>query len=159
MKKIIDSDKLFESTTVPLIDLVNSAHKFKVPEFQRDYDWKTGEKEKAEAIFRELNDRANEEINQGNEDSRIRLDLAACYAAEGDKEKALYLLQEAIDLGFRQHHYLELDPAFEDLFNDPEFNSMMSKLEKNLEKQQFVWRNLSILDRRNCRSSLSCQTN
>ena len=44
MKKLIDSDKLFESTTVPLIDLVNSAHKFKVPEFQRDYDWKTGEK-------------------------------------------------------------------------------------------------------------------
>ena len=49
MKKLIDSDKLFESTTVPLIDLVNSAHKFKVPEFQRDYDWKTGEKGEATA--------------------------------------------------------------------------------------------------------------
>ncbi len=59
MKKLIDSDKLFESTTVPLIDLVNSAHKFKVPEFQRDYDWKTGEKGEVHKLLTDIYETMN----------------------------------------------------------------------------------------------------
>ena len=54
MNKQEDNNKLFESTTVPLIDLVNSTHKFKVPEFQRDYDWKTGEKGEVHKLLTDI---------------------------------------------------------------------------------------------------------
>ena len=47
MNKQEDNNKLFESTTVPLIDLVNSTHKFKVPEFQEIMIGKLAKKAKS----------------------------------------------------------------------------------------------------------------
>jgi serine/threonine protein kinase len=107
--------------------------------------WKTGEHDKAEKFFNLIFNRVEQEIKKGNEDPRLRYDMAACYAARGNKQEAIKWLEEAVELGFRQYHFAQIDPAMESLYSDPHFIKIMSNLEKilkdihvkvkNLEKQ------------------------
>jgi serine/threonine protein kinase len=94
--------------------------------------WKLGERDKAEKYFEILLNRTHNEINRGSEDPRIRYNLAGNYAARGNKQEAYKWLQEAIDLGFNQHHFAEIDPAMESLYEDAQFQNMMADLEKRL---------------------------
>jgi serine/threonine protein kinase len=96
--------------------------------------WKLGERDKAEKFFQILLNRTHNEIDRESEDPRIRYNLAGCYAARGNKEEAYKWLKEAIDLGFNQHHFAQLDPAMEDLYQDSKFIKMMSDLETRLEE-------------------------
>jgi len=91
--------------------------------------WKTGERDKAEQFFNLLLNRAEQEIKKGNEDSRIRYEMAACYAVRGNNPKALKWLEEAIELGFRQYHFAQMDPAMENLYSDSQFKKIMENLE------------------------------
>jgi serine/threonine protein kinase len=95
--------------------------------------WKLGLKDKAEKFFTILLDRIHNEINKGSEDPRIRYNLAGSYAARGNKKEAYKWLQEAIDLGFLQHHFAQVDPAMESLYQDSQFIAIMSDLELRLD--------------------------
>ncbi len=54
--------------------------------------------------------------------------MGVVYLAEDTKLKR----QVAIDLGFRQHHFAEIDPAMENLYEDVKFQEMMANLEQHL---------------------------
>ena len=87
-----------------------------------------------EDFFKIMLDRAESEIERGNEDHRLRYELVTCYATRGNKDEAYKWLQQAIDLGFLQHHFAQADPALEDLYQDVQFIEMMSDLENRLEE-------------------------
>jgi TolB-like protein len=106
--------------------------------------WKLGERDKAEKFFEILLNRTHREIDRGSEDPRIRYNLAGCYAARENKQEAYKWLQEAIDLGFLQHHFAELDPAMEHLYEDVKFQEMMAGLKKRLVEIRANTKNLEI---------------
>ncbi len=55
--------------------------------------------------------------------------LAAClYAREGDQQKAVASLQEALQLGFKDKNKIETEESFNSLRSNPEFNKLLGQL-------------------------------
>jgi TolB-like protein/Tfp pilus assembly protein PilF len=59
------------------------------------------------------------------------------YALQGDKQKALSALQQAIDEGWREFwwFYLKYDPILESLHDEPEFQAMVAEIEADMAAQ------------------------
>jgi tetratricopeptide (TPR) repeat protein len=59
------------------------------------------------------------------------------YALQGEKQKALATLQQAIDEGwrFRWWYHLKLDPNLESLHDEPEFQAMVKEIEADMAAQ------------------------
>jgi hypothetical protein len=53
------------------------------------------------------------------------------YALQGEKQKALSTLRQAIDEGWREFwwFYLKQDPILEPLHDEPEFQAMIAEIE------------------------------
>ena len=60
------------------------------------------------------------------------------YALQGDKQKALSALRQAIDEGWRFNwrYTLKLDPTLESLHDEPEFQAMVAEIEADMAAQQ-----------------------
>jgi glucan phosphorylase len=59
------------------------------------------------------------------------------YALQGDKQKALSALQQAIDEGWRNSWWYDLkqDPTLESLHDEPEFQAMVAEIEADMAAQ------------------------
>jgi TolB-like protein/cytochrome c-type biogenesis protein CcmH/NrfG len=59
------------------------------------------------------------------------------YALQGDKQKALATLRQAIDEGWRTMwwYYLQLEPNLESLHDEPEFQAMVAEIEADMAAQ------------------------
>ena len=59
------------------------------------------------------------------------------YALQGDKQKALSALRQAIDEGWRVHWWYDLkhDPNLESLHDEPEFQAMVAEIEADMAAQ------------------------
>jgi tetratricopeptide (TPR) repeat protein len=59
------------------------------------------------------------------------------YALQGEKQKALSALRQAIDEGWRRYwwYYLKYDPTLESLHNEPEFQAMVAEIEADMASQ------------------------
>jgi TolB-like protein/Tfp pilus assembly protein PilF len=59
------------------------------------------------------------------------------YALQGDKQKALSALQQAIDEGWRNSwwYYLKFDPNLESLNDEPEYQAMVAEIEADMAAQ------------------------
>jgi TolB-like protein/Tfp pilus assembly protein PilF len=59
------------------------------------------------------------------------------YALQGDKQKALSALQQAIDEGWRDSwwYHLKYDPNLESLHDEPEFQAMVAEIEADMAAQ------------------------
>jgi len=59
------------------------------------------------------------------------------YLLQGDKQKALSALRQAIDEGWRRSwwYYLKYDPIFESLHDEPEFQAMVAEIEVDMAEQ------------------------
>ncbi|AGY59016.1 protein kinase domain-containing protein [Gloeobacter kilaueensis] len=67
-------------------------------------------------------------IAAGDENFKIRLDLAAIYAIKREKAKAQYWLDAAIHSGFRNYRWLTKEPIFKDVLKDPESQAIVATL-------------------------------
>jgi hypothetical protein len=56
--------------------------------------------------------------------------LSAAYAGEGDKDKALAMLQEALKLGFDDFTALDDSPYFASVRNDPRYKILLDQYRK-----------------------------
>ncbi|BAC92013.1 serine/threonine-protein kinase [Gloeobacter violaceus] len=74
-----------------------------------------------------------EAIDGGNEYYFYPFDLAAAYAVQGDKSSALRWLRRAIKAGWRDYRWLKLDPVFERLRGDGEFEQLVAQLKAQVE--------------------------
>ncbi|MEJ7616028.1 MAG: tetratricopeptide repeat protein [Pyrinomonadaceae bacterium] len=75
---------------------------------------------------RELNERVRETAEA---DHDVAYWLAAAYAVEGEREEALRWLARAIELGNENRIWFESDPNWATLRSDPDFQSLMRKIE------------------------------
>jgi glucan phosphorylase len=59
------------------------------------------------------------------------------YALQGDKQKALSALRQAIDEGWRRDwwYHLKHDPSLESLHDEPEFQAMVAEIEADMAAQ------------------------
>jgi hypothetical protein len=59
------------------------------------------------------------------------------YTLQGDKQKALSALRQAIDEGWRSlwWYYLKQDPNLESLHDEPEFQAMVAEIEADMAEQ------------------------
>jgi TolB-like protein/Tfp pilus assembly protein PilF len=59
------------------------------------------------------------------------------YALQGEKEKALSALRQAIDEGWRRYwwYYLKFDPILESLHDEPEYQAMIAEIEADMAAQ------------------------
>jgi TolB-like protein/cytochrome c-type biogenesis protein CcmH/NrfG len=66
-----------------------------------------------------------------------RIADAQIYALQGDKQKALSALRQAIDEGWRARwwYYLKHDPNLESLHDEPEFQAMVAEIEADMAEQ------------------------
>ncbi|HEY7518966.1 MAG TPA: tetratricopeptide repeat protein [Methylomirabilota bacterium] len=58
-------------------------------------------------------------------DPRAAYDAARVYAQHGDSEQALAWLSKALELGYAQVDFLNVDPAFATLRKDPRFSALV----------------------------------
>jgi hypothetical protein len=96
---------------------------------------KTGEQEKADLLL----NRSFQRIQ-----SRPRLSWAGygiadvqIYALQGEKQKALSALRQAIDEGWRAFwwYHLKYDPTLESLHDEPEYQAMVAEIEADMAVQ------------------------
>ncbi len=59
------------------------------------------------------------------------------YALQGEKQKALAALRQAIDEGWRSFwwYYFKYDPNLESLHDEPEFQAMVAEIEADMAAQ------------------------
>jgi serine/threonine protein kinase/Tfp pilus assembly protein PilF len=75
---------------------------------------------------------AREAVHQGNEMPSVRLEVAAIYAVQQQKEPALDWLQHAYDAGCRDHRTLARDPMFAAVRDEPRFKELLSRMKKDV---------------------------
>ncbi len=74
-------------------------------------------------------------IDAGADDSSLFWDLAATYAALGRRALAVEWAQKAIDAGYKYNpRFIELDPVFESLRGDPEFERIIARIRADQEE-------------------------
>ena len=88
--------------------------------------WKSGQRDDALELLQQSLNLRRKEIEQGNNDSYIPLEIAAVHAIQGNKAEAFTWLQKAIDSGWRDYRLAMLDPWLENLREDEQFHEMMA---------------------------------
>ena len=73
-------------------------------------------------------------IEAGNDNSTRRIALAGIYALLGDTDSMLSYLDQAHDLGFRAVDILRVHPAFQDVQDNPAFQSRLDRMERDLDR-------------------------
>jgi TolB-like protein/Flp pilus assembly protein TadD len=94
---------------------------------------KLGDTERGLALLEEVVQEAHRLIDQGNEEPVLRRELAAVYAAMGDKQRAYEWLERAIDSGWRLERTYP-SPLFESLRGEERFQRLMGRIDADLER-------------------------
>ena len=104
------------------------------------YAYKTiGEHERKRQVIEKINARFDE-VSGKRIDPQIWYLKALLSSIEDDNQMALYHLQRAVDEGWREHWRPGAEPIFQELVNDPNFQSMMAGLETrmNIMREQLM---------------------
>ena len=74
-------------------------------------------------------------MDQGNEEPVLRRELAAVYAASGDRQRAYEWLERAIDSGWRLERTYP-SPLFESLHGEERFEQLMNRIDADLQRMK-----------------------
>ncbi len=70
----------------------------------------------------------NKALDLYPEEAVVLINAACLYAKDGNKEKALGFLEIAIGKGFGKKDWIEHDPDYDSLRNEPRFQALLKKL-------------------------------
>jgi len=70
----------------------------------------------------------NKALHLYPEDPMVLINGACLFAKDGNKEKALDLLEKALGKGYGKRDWIEHDPDYDSLRNEPRFQTLFSKL-------------------------------
>lgn len=102
------------------------------------YGWtllKLGDTERGLAQLEEVVHEALRLMDQGNEQPGLRREVAAAYAATGDRQRAYEWLERAIDSGWRLERMYP-SPLFESLHGEERFQQLMDRIDADIERMK-----------------------
>jgi len=94
--------------------------------------WMMDSQQRAAALFDESYSNHRRRTEAGQDWVPAVLELAAISAVRGDRDDALQWLDRAYLLGYRQYHFLEIDPMFAMLRNDERFARVLSRMARDV---------------------------
>ncbi len=97
---------------------------------------KAGKKAEAKQFFDRSLQMNRKAIDSGNELYHYRYNIAAVQAVQGNKEEALRWLQQAVNAGWRLYRIAQIDPFFESLRSEGEFQQLMSKVKVMVDEER-----------------------
>ncbi|HEY6059150.1 MAG TPA: tetratricopeptide repeat protein, partial [Gemmatimonadales bacterium] len=71
---------------------------------------------------------AKRALEANPEDSGMLYNLACFYAIQGEPDESIACLEKAVQLGFGLRGWIENDPDFTSLHDDPRFQAILQKL-------------------------------
>jgi len=96
---------------------------------------KLGDTERGLALLEEVVQKAHRLMDQGSEEPVLRREVAAVYAATGDRQRAYEWLERAIDSGWRLER-VYVSPLFESLHGEERFQQLMDRIDGDLERMK-----------------------
>ena len=107
---------------------------------------KRGDVSRATLLVDEAERIAREKIQKGDQNTPLRVELAAASMLRGDQARALEWLGQAYDAGFRDYGSLEFDPILAPLRGDAKFQSILDRMRKDVDAQRARARDRGLLD-------------
>jgi serine/threonine protein kinase/tetratricopeptide (TPR) repeat protein len=98
--------------------------------------WKTGRKDQARKPLARSLRGDNYQLDRGSEDPGVRYNLARVNAIQGNTTESLAWLQKAIDGGWRDYLWTEIDPSLENIRGDDRFKRMMAGVKAQVDEMR-----------------------
>jgi TolB-like protein/tetratricopeptide (TPR) repeat protein len=93
-----------------------------------------GETDRANELLDEVLTAASLQWEGGNDLSRPALETAGAYAIRGDRARTHEWLQRTYEKGFRWYRHLAVDPLFEFVRGDAEFDDLLTRMAAEVER-------------------------
>jgi len=77
-----------------------------------------------------------EQLDAGNENPAVSVDMAAGFMLRGDRGPALDSLAAAVKRGYRDYGFLSIDPIFASLAQDTRFRALISEMTRDVALQR-----------------------
>jgi serine/threonine protein kinase/TolB-like protein/Tfp pilus assembly protein PilF len=87
-----------------------------------------GEQGRAEQLLDEAAKAAKKALDEGDQSSRVRMELAAIHATREETEVAMGWLERAYEAGYREGSYLARNPMFQGLREDRRFLALVARM-------------------------------
>jgi len=95
-----------------------------------------GERERGAALLKD------DTLAAAEADSEMAYRLATYFAVEGDSSEALHWLRRAIYLGNENYPWFQINPAWNNLRTNADFERILEDLKKGFRKNQKTWKRL-----------------
>ena len=95
-----------------------------------------GERERAAALLKD------DTLAAAEADSEMAYRLASYFAVEGDSSEALHWLRRAIYLGNENFPWFQINPAWNNLRTNADFERLLEDLKRGFRKNQKTWKRL-----------------
>jgi hypothetical protein len=99
-------------------------------------EWKTGNSEAADSLFKEGERRSREMIAQAPAEIESYVDMARIASTRGDTEEAMTWMERVYEHGGRDVANLRMDPALENVRRDPRFERLMQRIEADVARMR-----------------------
>jgi tetratricopeptide (TPR) repeat protein len=93
---------------------------------------RSGEKHKGERLLSEAARAQEERLRDGDQTWILRIILAMVFTARNNHDEAYRWLNEAIDVGWRDCHIAQVEPAWNNLRKEPRFQELMAEVKVKL---------------------------
>ncbi len=93
----------------------------------------TGSREMAEPYFERAENQLRVELEGGSERPEVRQNLAMIHAARGETAEALAWLQKAFDAGERRALWIEINPIFDSIRDEPQYRALIARMKGEVE--------------------------
>jgi tetratricopeptide (TPR) repeat protein len=94
--------------------------------------FKTNHRAEAEEMLKYSMKLDQETLEQGSQWWGVSYDMAAIWAIRNDKTECYLSLEKAINEGFRFYTWLSIDPLFENIRDDQQYEEIIAKLKKSV---------------------------
>ena len=95
-----------------------------------------GQRERAAALLKD------DTLAAAEADSEMAYRLASYFAVEGDSSEALHWLRRAIYLGNENYPWFQINPAWNNLRTNADFERLLEDLKRGFRKNQKTWKRL-----------------
>ena len=95
-----------------------------------------GQRERAAALLKD------DTLAAAEADSEMAYRLASYFAVEGDSSEALHWLRRAIYLGNENYPWFQINPAWNNLRTNTDFERLLEDLKRGFRKNQKTWKRL-----------------